>query len=186
MPYCAGAGAVARLGPKARPLARNKGNPMRETFPDLTLHHVGFSVANLDLAIAFYTEVFGMALESRTYIAPIDTHMAFLRRDDFRFEIFQKAGSRPVPDHRRAPNTDLAEQGTKHPCFAVGDCQRALDILAARADVRICGVIYQGGEPMVPYTPAAQGGDPRPAAAFFFADPNGVIVEVLAAGNFPA
>jgi len=158
----------------------------RDLFPDLALHHVGFSVADLDLAIAFYTDVFGMTLESRTHIAPIDTHLAFLRRGSFRFEIFQKAGSRPVPVHRAAPNTDLGEQGTKHPCFSVGDCQRALDILAARADVRICGVVYKGGEPMVPYVPAAKGGDPRPAAAFFFADPNGIIVEVLNAKNFPA
>ncbi len=159
---------------------------MPDLFPDLALHHVGFSVADLDRAIAFYSEVFGMALESRSHIAPIDTHLAFLRRGNFRFEIFQKAGSRPVPAHRAAPNTDLAEQGTKHPCFSVGDCQRALDILAARDDVHIVGVVYKGGEPMVPYTPAAKGGDPRPAAAFFFTDPNGVIVEVLAAGNFPA
>jgi catechol 2,3-dioxygenase-like lactoylglutathione lyase family enzyme len=156
-------------------------------FPDLKWHHVGFSVGDIDRAIAFYGEVFGLEVEFRKHIAAIDTHLAFLRRGIFRFEIFQKAGSRPVPDHRRAPNTDLAEQGTKHPCFSVTDCQRALELLAARADVTIVGVVRRPGDPMLHEAdPRLSPGDPRPpAAAFFFRDPCDLIVEVVAAGNFP-
>jgi catechol 2,3-dioxygenase-like lactoylglutathione lyase family enzyme len=156
-------------------------------FADLAFHHVGFSVGDIEKAIAFYGEVFGLNLEFRKYIAPIDTHLAFLRRGDFRFEIFQKAGSRPVPDHRRAPNADLAEQGTKHPCFSVGDCQHALELLAARPDVEIVGIVRRPGDPMVHEAdPRLSPGDARPpAAAFFFRDPCDLIVEIVAKGSFP-
>lgn len=156
-------------------------------FPDLAFHHVGYSVANIDTAIAFYGEVFGMEVEDRKYIAPIDTHLAFLRRDTFRFEFFQKSGSDPVPEHRLKPNTDLAVQGTKHPCFSVENAQVALDLLHARADCEIIGVIRKPGDPMVQEDdPTLAPDDPRPpAAAFFFRDPCNLIVEIVTAGNFP-
>jgi catechol 2,3-dioxygenase-like lactoylglutathione lyase family enzyme len=157
-------------------------------FPDLAWHHVGFSVADIETAIQFYRDVFGLELEFRKYIAPIDTHLAFLRRGDFRFELFQKAGSRPVPDHRLAPNTDVAEQGTKHPCFSVENCQRALEVLFARTDVTIVGIIRRAGDPMLHEAdPVLQPGDPRPpAVAFFFRDPCDLIVEIVASASFPA
>jgi len=156
-------------------------------FPDLKWHHAGFSVADIETAIAFYGEVFGMELEFRKYIEPIDTHLAFLRRDGFRFEFFQKAGSTPVPEHRKAPNTDLGEQGTKHPCFSVGDCQAALELMHAREDVEVIGIIRRPGDPMVrEQDPTLGPGDPRPpAAAFFFRDPCDLIVEIVAATSFP-
>ena len=156
-------------------------------FPDLKWHHVGLSVSNLDAAIDFYGEVFGLVVEDRKYIAPIDTHLAFLRRDNFRLEIFQKAGSADVPPHRQKPNTDLDEQGTKHPCFSVDDCQAALEKLFARPDVDIIGVIRKPGDPMLTEeNPCLIAGDSRaPAAAFFFRDPCDLIVEIVAAKNFP-
>ncbi|GAB4356703.1 MAG: hypothetical protein Kow0026_16590 [Oricola sp.] len=157
-------------------------------FSDLRWHHAGFSVADIEKAIAFYGEVFGMELEFRTYIGPIDTHLAFLRRGDFRFEFFQKAGSAPVPEHRKAPNTDLAVQGTKHPCLSVGDCQAALERLHARDDVEVIGIVRRPGDPMLrEENPALAPGDPRPpAVAFFFRDPCDLIVEIVAAASFPA
>ncbi|MGH1368109.1 MAG: VOC family protein [Maritimibacter sp.] len=157
-------------------------------FPDLAFHHVGYSVADIELAIAYYGEVFGMEVEDRKYIAAIDTHLAFLRRDNFRFEFFQKAGSRPVPDPRKNPNTDLAEQGTKHPCFSVNNCQEALERLASRDDTHVIGIIRTPGDPMtIEADPRLRENDPRPpAAAFFFRDPNDLIVEIVAAQNFPA
>lgn len=155
-------------------------------FPDLAFHHVGLSVANLEVAIDFYTKVFGFDLEFRKHIAPINTHLAFLRHGNFRLEFFQKQGSAPVPEHRLAPNTDLHEQGTKHPCFAVGDCQAALELLFARADVAIVGVIRGIGKPMVhePDPCLSDDDDRRPAEAFFFRDPNGILVEILRAASF--
>lgn len=155
--------------------------------PDLKWHHVGFSVADIELAIAFYGEVFGMVVEERKYIAPIDTHLAFLRRDNFRFEFFQMAGADPVPEHRLRPNTDLAVRGTKHPCFSVENAQTALDLLHVRPDCEIIGTVRKPGDPMVlEDDPTLAPDDPRPpAAAFFFRDPNDLIVEIVTAGNFP-
>jgi catechol 2,3-dioxygenase-like lactoylglutathione lyase family enzyme len=155
-------------------------------FPDLRWHHAGFSVADIETAIAFYGEVFGLDLEFRKYIAPLDMHLAFLRRGDFRLEFFQKAGSAPEPEHRKRPNTDLAEQGTKHPCFSVGDCQAALETLHARLDCAIIGIIRRPGDPMTAEDdPVLTPGDPRaPAAAFFFRDPCDLIVEIVAARSF--
>lgn len=98
----------------------------------------------------------------------------------------QKAGSAPVPAHRLQPNTVLAEQGTKHPCFSVGDCRRAVKILHGRDDVEIVGIIRRVGEPMVREAdPHLAPDDPRPqAAAFFFRDPCGLIVEIVQASSF--
>lgn len=154
-------------------------------FPDLKWHHAGFSVNSLDTAIRFYQDVFGMALERKMEIPAIGTKIAFLRRDNFRFELFEKEGSKPIPDHSRAPNTDLTVQGIKHACFSVENCQDALERLFVRPDVEVVGIIREVGKPMVVED------DPRltdgrlPARAFFFRDPCGLLVEILQASDFP-
>lgn len=155
-------------------------------FPDLKWHHVGFSVSDIEKTIDFYSSVFGLEVEFRKYIEPIDTHFAFLRRDNFRFEIFQKAGSQPIPEHRLLPNTDLGVQGTKHPCFSVGDCQGALELIHKRDDCTFVGVVRRPGDPMVlEEDPVLVEGDSRPpAAGFFFRDPCGLLVEIVATGCF--
>jgi methylmalonyl-CoA/ethylmalonyl-CoA epimerase len=154
-------------------------------FPDLKWHHAGFSVNDIDLAIAFYGEVFGMELERRMEIAAIGTKIAFLRRDNFRFELFEKAGSAPIPDHAHAPNTDLTVQGIKHACFAVDDCQDALERLHARSDVEIVGIIREVGKPMVTEDNPRLKPGMEPAKAFFFRDPCGLLVEILRVSDFP-
>lgn len=155
-------------------------------FPDLKWHHVGVSVENIDKAISFYAEVFGFELEFRKYIGPIETHFAFIRRDGFRMEIFQKSSATPVPDQRQHPNTDLLEQGTKHPCFSVSDCQAALETLYMRHDVEITGIVRKPGAPMsFEDDPRLTENDTRePAAAFFFKDPNNILVEIVRASDF--
>jgi methylmalonyl-CoA/ethylmalonyl-CoA epimerase len=155
-------------------------------FPDLGWHHAGFSVADIEAAIAFWCGPMGFTLEFRKHIAPIDTHLCFLRRGPVRLEFFQRAGSRPVPEHRLRPNTDLGEQGTKHPAFAVDDAQAALETLWARKDVAIAGIIRRIGDPMVEEADPRLGAtDPRaPAAAFFFRDPNGILVEIVRRRDF--
>lgn len=154
-------------------------------FPDLKWHHAGFSVDNIDKAIAFYGEVFGMEVERQLDIPAIGTKVAFLRRDGFRFELFEKAGSAPVPDHAHAPNTDLTVQGIKHACFAVDDCQSALERLHARNDVEVVGIIREIGKPMVVEADPGLIPGRDPARAFFFRDPCGLLVEILQASDFP-
>jgi len=154
-------------------------------FPDLKWHHAGFSVDNLDKAIEFYGDAFGMSLERRMEIPAIGTKIAFLRRDDFRFELFEKEGSAPVPEHAHAPNTDLTVQGIKHACFSVNDCQDALEKLHARSDVEVVGIIREVGKPMVVEDDPSLSPGKEPAKAFFFRDPCGLLVEILRASDFP-
>lgn len=126
-----------------------------------------------------------MALERKMEVPAIGTKIAFLRRDNFRFELFETEGSKPIPDHSRAPNTDLTVQGIKHACFSVENCQDALERLFTRPDVEVVGIIREVGKPMVVED------DPRltdgrlPARAFFFRDPCGLLVEILQASDFP-
>lgn len=154
-------------------------------FPELKFHHVGFSVSNLESAIAFYGEVFGMEVEKRVEIPAIHTKLAFLRRGPLRFEVFEKAGSAPVPAHSAEPNSDLTVQGTKHPCFSVTDCQAALERLSARSDLRIVGILREVGKPMVVESDVRAIDGRAPARAFFLRDPCGILVEILQADQFP-
>ncbi len=153
-------------------------------FADLKFHHVGFSVNNLETAIAFYGEVFGMEVEKRVEIPAIHTRLAFLRRGPLRFEIFEKLGSAPVPAHSAEPNSDLRVQGTKHPCFSVTDCQSALELLHPRSDLQIVGIIREVGKPMVVETDVRALDGRAPAKAFFLRDPCGILVEILQADQF--
>lgn len=154
-------------------------------FPDLVPHHVGLSVDDLDESIEFWTKYLGFELEFRKHIEPIKTHLAFLRRGNFRIELFDKQGSNPTPVERHKPNTDLGTQGTKHLCFSVVDVQAALDQLYEN-NVPITGVMREIGKPMVfEEDPRRVEGDGRaPASAFFFLAPSQILVEILGAADF--
>lgn len=155
--------------------------------PDLKLHHVGLSVGDLDESIAFWSEFMGFELEFRKHIEPIRTHLAFMRRGDFRMELFQKEGSNATPPERHKPNTDLGVQGTKHVCFSVEDVQSTLDILFEK-DIPIVGVMRDMGKPMLfEDDPRILDGDEKePANAFFFLAPSQILVEIIAASSFAA
>lgn len=167
------------------PEAEATSNDPSGLFPDLQLHHVGLNVADLDTAIAFYCDVMGMTVERQMEIPAIGTKIAFLRRGNFRLEIFEKAGSAPIPNHSHAPNSDLTVQGTKHACFAVADCQAALEALHARTDVEIVGIVREVGQPMVTEDDPRLSNGKEPAKAFFFRDPCGLLVEFVRSGDFP-
>lgn len=83
--------------------------------------------------------MFGFDLEFRFEIPHIKALGAFIRKGAIRVELFEIAGSAPVPQERLLPNTDLRTQGTKHFCFSVENTQSALERLHA-AGVRIAGV----------------------------------------------
>jgi methylmalonyl-CoA/ethylmalonyl-CoA epimerase len=81
----------------------------------LRAHHFGISVPDLDAAPA---------------------SVAFVRRGDFRIEIFQVEGAAPLPEDRRTPNRDLKTHGNKHLCFEVPDVPAAIARLRAQgADI---------------------------------------------------
>jgi methylmalonyl-CoA/ethylmalonyl-CoA epimerase len=99
-------------------------------------HHFGISVPDLDAALRWYERMLGFSLEQRLHIAKIPAHIAFIKRGDFRIEIFQVEGAAPLPDDRRVPNLDLKTHGNKHMCFEVPDVPAAVVALrAAGADI---------------------------------------------------
>ncbi len=154
-------------------------------FPDLEPHHIAFSVRDLDEAVAFWRDLFGFEMDFQTEISPIKAKLAFVRRGDFRIELFEVRGSAETPAERFKPNTDLQTQGTKHACFSVRDPQAVLEALFDR-DVPIVGVMRGPGTGMVAEDDPRWGPrDPRPPAmAFFFTEPSGALVEILRKSDF--
>jgi methylmalonyl-CoA/ethylmalonyl-CoA epimerase len=89
-------------------------------------HHFGISVPDLDAAIDWYCRMLGFELEKRLAIPQIPAELAFIRRGDFRVEIFQVEGAASLPPARRVPNQDLLTHGNKHMCFEVPDVPAAV------------------------------------------------------------
>jgi methylmalonyl-CoA/ethylmalonyl-CoA epimerase len=87
--------------------------------PRLRPHHLGVSVPDLELAIDWYGRMLGFELESREAIKAIPASVAFLRRKDFRIELFRVPGAKSLPRDRQIPNLDLRTHGNKHLCFEV-------------------------------------------------------------------
>lgn len=99
-------------------------------------HHFGISVPNLDEALSWYERMLGFSVEQRLFIDKIPAHIAFIKRGDFRIEIFQVEGAAGLPPDRRMPNLDLKTHGNKHMCFEVPDVPAAMAALrAAGADI---------------------------------------------------
>jgi len=73
----------------------------------------------------------GELLEKRLHIAPIPADVAFVKRGNFRIEIFQVAGAAALPADRRVPNLDLKTHGNKHMCFEVPSVPAAVARLRA-------------------------------------------------------
>jgi methylmalonyl-CoA/ethylmalonyl-CoA epimerase len=152
-------------------------------FPDLRPHHVGISVRDLDRAIGFWSDIFGFELDFKAELKGIRTTVAFLKRDGFRIELFQKDGAVAAHADRLKPNTDLLTHGTKHIAFSVEDVQAAAEKLHARG-VRIVGIMRGKGVPM------SQEDDPRldgvkaPAMALFFLDESDTLVEIIRRSDF--
>jgi methylmalonyl-CoA/ethylmalonyl-CoA epimerase len=153
--------------------------------PDLSVHHVGLSVRDLDESIAFWRDILGFEMDFKVDVPPIRARVAFMKRGGFRMELFAIEGSEPTPSECRKPNTDLATQGTKHVAFAVEDVQSTLETLFRRG-VEIVGVLRGHGRPMLAEDdPVLKPDDPRPPAmALFLLDPSGILVEIVRRSDF--
>lgn len=106
------------------------------TYPDLIADHIGISVPDLDASIDWYGRMFGFELEFRQHLPIIPADIAFLRRGDFRIELFQVEGAAPLPLERREPNLDLRTHGNKHVCWRLADVPATVAALRGRgADI---------------------------------------------------
>lgn len=100
---------------------------------DITPHHTGISVANLDESIAWYHRMLGFEVVSRnTQEANPKMTFALLRRGACYIELFQVVDGKPLPEYRRDPTADLYVHGIKHFAFQVKDASAAAAELQAK------------------------------------------------------
>jgi methylmalonyl-CoA/ethylmalonyl-CoA epimerase len=100
---------------------------------EITPHHIGISVPDLDASIAWYQTMLGFEVVRRGQRQNAsDTVIALLRRDDCYIELFEIPGAARLPEYRRDPSADLRVHGTKHFAFQVADALAAAEDLRAR------------------------------------------------------
>jgi len=105
---------------------------------NLSFHHGGVCVPDLEEAIAWYQHVLGYCVEARFEIPPANAKVAMMVNGELRFEIFEVTNSNPVPEERKHPQTDLKTQGNKHVAFRIPDLEAFLQIMAEKqADVAL-------------------------------------------------
>jgi len=92
-------------------------------------HHLGISVADLESSIKWYETMLGFKLEKRMAVEPLKAKIAFLTNGSFRIEIFEVEGSRPLPQERRQPDTDIGTHGVKHLAYEVKNVSAFMDEL---------------------------------------------------------
>jgi len=139
----------------------------------VTPHHVSYSVPDIEAAIRFWRDVFGFELTARFDVAAIGGKGAFLASPALRIELWEVDGAAPVPEERKAPNSDLKTAGTKHLAFQVTDLPAALNRLA-EAGIGVVAVQAAPTEPMRPYA-----GPVDKAFSAFIRDPFGSLIELL-------
>ncbi len=100
---------------------------------DISFHHVAISVANAEESAAWYKKMFGfkevLRMNQGANNAMLVVH---IKRGNCYIELFQVAGSKPLPEYRRDPTADLGVQGLKHMAFEVSDVMDATKKLKAK------------------------------------------------------
>ena len=113
---------------------------------DVSPHHFGMSVSDLDGSIDWFARVLGFELDRREeFLAGQGIHIAFVRRGDFSVELFQHDRAQPAGPERGVPNEDLRTLGNKHMCFRVGDMTAMLEHLATNEVHVVLGPIEAPG-----------------------------------------
>ncbi len=113
---------------------------------EISHHHVGISVPNLEESIAWYQEMLGFEVVQRMkQDAGNEMMVAHLRRGNCYIELFQVAGAKPMPEYRRDPTADLRVHGTKHFAFQVSDALAATEKLKAKGAEIAMGPIESPG-----------------------------------------
>lgn len=130
----------------------------------LKAHHVGISVANLAESVEWYTEKLGFKLQWTKDFPPIQTKIAFLKQGDFQIELFEHHETKPLPENRRNPLTDIQVQGTKHICFQAEDLKTLYEKLEKQG---------------VDIAMSLRRSPPGDADMCFVRDPTGNLIEII-------
>ena len=99
---------------------------------ELRPHHCGISVPDLESSIAWYHDILGFSVYSRSNLEAVHARVAHIKHGDFLIELFEVTGASPLPESRRYPNQDLATHGTKHIGFSVRNVSKLLYTLKKR------------------------------------------------------
>ena len=130
---------------------------------NLRPRHVGISVGDLEAAIRWYHDLMDFDYVETIPVEPIRCDIAVmrLRGSDFELELFRHWDTRPVPEERLDPDTDVITQGTKHLCFYVDGLEKKMEQLRAAGVKVVCGPGRFG-----PYT------------FYYIQDNSGVLIEL--------
>lgn len=131
-------------------------------------HHLGISVPNLEASVAWYRDMLGFSLDTYSAVEAANAKIAFMKRGDFRIELFEVEDAAPLPDYRLYPDRDIATHGTKHIAFEVEDLRGLMDSLKGRG-VDVAMDIF----PM------------EDTISAFIRDNSGVLIELLQYTNRP-
>jgi methylmalonyl-CoA/ethylmalonyl-CoA epimerase len=100
---------------------------------EISLHHVGISVANLEESIAWYKEMLGFEEVMRmSEDAANKMEIGHIKRGNCYIELFQVEGAKPLPEYRLDPSADLRVHGVKHFGLQVDDALAAVKELKAK------------------------------------------------------
>ena len=137
---------------------------------NLEHHHVGLSVTDLDAARKWYADVLDMTPGYAFEIAPLGIRGCFMEGHGTRVELLQRPGARGGIGGQQPPDAMLT-LGFGHIAFRVSDLDATYAELLAR-----------GATPVWDPRPS-----PEPGVRMaFVADPEGNLVEFIAAVSSPA
>ena len=112
----------------------------------ISYHHVGISVPNLEESIAWYKKMLGFEVVSRMGGATNDAMLvALIKRGNCHIELFQVPNAKPLPEYRRDPSADLRVHGLSQFAFQVADTQAAVKELKAKGAEIAMGPVDTAG-----------------------------------------
>ncbi len=112
----------------------------------ISYHHVGISVPNLEESIAWYKKMLGFEVVSRMGGATNNGMLvALIGRGNCHIELFQVPGAKPLPDYRRDPSADLRVNGLSQFAFQVADTQAAVKELKSKGAEIAMGPVDTAG-----------------------------------------
>jgi glyoxylase I family protein len=129
------------------------------------LDHVGLAVADLEAAVAWFCDVFGLVPELTLRVDAVDLSIEMLIHPvyGYRLELLHRPGS-AAGGKPGTPGEAALREGYGHVAFDLADLEVAYDRAVAR-----------GARPVMPPCPSPEAG----VRMAFVADPEGNLIELL-------
>ncbi|MDQ0218038.1 VOC family protein [Peribacillus cavernae] len=101
-------------------------------------HHIGISVADLDVCISWYVEKLGCKVTNTMNFEDLGVRLAVLTiNNEFSFELIERKGSVPFP-FPGGPEEAVRVQGHAHMAFTVDNCDATAEELKRRGVKILC------------------------------------------------